>query len=187
MRYAFITEVIVMIGVMTYISVTLKNASSTVQVENILPQILFLKYSILGFYNFVLFCLAILAGIQLSKDDLRIGPVNHGGVSLRDVVIKGNIVYFYVNSLVVSVGIILYASTGVSHCRLKFSNLLTLAGQLQSVLLAWDQLTIAVAAISACRLILRIRRQGLPSSNPSDIELPAMEYRIPDANDTASV
>ncbi|KAL4068040.1 hypothetical protein J3A83DRAFT_3800597 [Scleroderma citrinum] len=170
MRYAFITEVIVMIGVMTYISVTLKNASSTVQVENILPQILFLKYSILGFYNFVLFCLAILAGIQLSKDDLRIGPVNHGGVSLRDVVIKGNIVYFYVNSLVVSVGIILYASTG-----------------LQSVLLAWDQLTIAVAAISACRLILRIRRQGLPSSNPSDIELPAMEYRIPDANDTASV
>ena len=109
MACGFATEVIAMMGVMAYISVAIRNGRiftstgnrkelkhlAASQIMDILPQILFLKYSILGFYDFLLFCLAILAGIQRSKDEFRTRPVGQR-ISLVEALIKGNIVYFFV-------------------------------------------------------------------------------------------
>lgn len=47
-----------------------------------------------------------------------------------------------------------------------------MAGQLQSVLLLGDQMTIAVAAIAGCRLILRIQnsKSTTPDTTSSDLD-----------------
>ena len=83
------------------------------------------------------------------------------------------------NSLAVSVGIMLYASTGVSDCHFELSNLFMCVGQLQSVLLFGDQMTIAVAAIAGCRLILSIR-SSQRTSDTSNIDLGSrLEARRP--------
>ena len=63
---------------------------------DILPQILFLKYSILGFYDFLLFCLALLGGIRRSREEFQARPANRRGPPLLQVLIEGNIVYFFV-------------------------------------------------------------------------------------------
>ena len=112
MKYGFIIEIIAMMGVMAYISVAIRNGDvyftwklavwlglkciTAVQIMDILPQILFLKYSILGFYDFLLFCLAILGGIQRSREEIQARPANRRGPPLVKILIKGNIVYFFV-------------------------------------------------------------------------------------------
>lgn len=82
------------------------------------------------------------------------------------------------NSLAVSVGIMLYASTGVSDHHFELSNLFMCAGQLQSILLLGDQMTMAVAAVAGCRLILRIRCSESPTSDTSDTDVGSWEARL---------
>ena len=84
------------------------------------------------------------------------------------------------NSLAVSVGIMLYASTGVSDSHVELSNFFMCAGQLQSILLLGDQMTIAVAAVAGCRLILRMRCSDSesPTSNDSDTDVGSWDVRL---------
>ncbi|KAL4070058.1 hypothetical protein V8B97DRAFT_585220 [Scleroderma yunnanense] len=117
-------------------------------------------------YEWLLCSLAIWAGIQRSRDELRLMAISNK-VRLLDVLIKGNVMYFLVISFVCVVNAVMWATLPV--CILAWFLHQTDVGKSQE---EWIEVPEgfphATAVISGCRLILHIRNAASPPFSDED-------------------
>ncbi|KAI6045410.1 hypothetical protein EDC04DRAFT_2921751 [Pisolithus marmoratus] len=128
MKLGFAIEVAVMLAVTVFL--TIRHVEKDVQG---IVSIFYLNYAALGAFELLLLCLAIFAGKLYSKES---------STRLGEVILQGNIMYFFVNMFAAAVCAVLVWFE--SPCSLVF-----------------EQMGVAAVAISGTRVILDIRRPEL--------------------------